>query len=239
MAEQVAQQPATPQRTAPQRSTAARQQVRRFYSMPYIPQKVTLNSRHSQDLFERSFRICADSLLRLAETLKFANISEENANKLSSMIQERFDNVLKELKADNARLDKLTEENGIDISIVRYSDPLTFDADINSTQIAVFVSILREFDAFMARMDALWLSGILPDKAYSRETYIWKRRILRTAGDVNRLRFTAYKMINNTRSKPQRDATESKSQANQPANTGTQTPEASQTQVKQAEPVEA
>ena len=50
-----------------------------------------------------------------------------------------------------------------------------------------YLAIIREFDAMMAHLDALWLSCVISDSQYARGVYEWKRRILRLAGQIRQL----------------------------------------------------
>ena len=58
---------------------------------------------------------------------------------------------------------------------------------ITSPRSIKYLAIIREFDAMMTHLDALWLSCVITDSQYARGVYEWKRRILRLAGQIRQI----------------------------------------------------
>jgi len=147
-------------------------------SLPYFIQKVRLRSSHAQQLFERGFERCADAIFSLSVVLRFIG-TEEQAREAEGIIDERINKTFEDIRAEIARLEKLAEANGIEFAGIDYSNPKDVEAKITSPRAVRFVALIREFDSLVARMDTLWLSGVIPDSNYSLGIYEWKRRLLR------------------------------------------------------------
>ena len=70
---------------------------------------------------------------------------------------------------------------------ISYTSAKTIDVQITSPRSIKYLAIIREFDAMMTHLDALWLSCVITDSQYARGVYEWKRRILRLAGQIRQL----------------------------------------------------
>ncbi|WP_291981385.1 hypothetical protein [Candidatus Accumulibacter sp. ACC005] len=70
---------------------------------------------------------------------------------------------------------------------IGYTSAKTIDVQITSPRSIKYLAIIREFDAMMTHLDALWLSCVITDSQYARGVYEWKRRILRLAGQIRQI----------------------------------------------------
>ncbi|MEW6695543.1 MULTISPECIES: AcaB family transcriptional regulator [Tepidimonas] len=152
-------------------------------SLPYFIQKVRLQSFHAQQVFERGFETCANAIFSLSVVLRIVG-TEEQAREVEGIIDERMNKAFEDIRAEIARLEKVAENNGIEFAGIEYSNPKDIEAKITSPRAVRYVGIVREFDALVSKLDALWLSGVIPDSTYSASIYEWKRRLLRLAGSV-------------------------------------------------------
>lgn len=100
---------------------------------------------------------------------------------MERVIDEKLNNSNEDLRKEIEQLRKVAEDNGIKVD---YSNPGTVEAKISSHRAARYVNLIREYDSLIASLDALWLSGMIPDRDYSQKIYEWKRRILRIATHV-------------------------------------------------------
>jgi hypothetical protein len=155
----------------------------RSKSHPYFTQKVRLHSFHAQQVFDRGFDLCTTAIFSLSVVLRIIG-TDDQARDVEGIVDERLSAMFEEIRGEVARLDKLAESNGIEFSGIDYSHPKEVEAKITSPRAVRYIGLIREFDSLVAKLDTLWLSGVIPDGIYSRSIYDWKRRILRLAGTI-------------------------------------------------------
>jgi len=159
--------------------------VRQDNSRPFLTQKALLNSLHAQQIFDRGYEMCANALFSLSVVLRFIG-SEEQAQEVDALVDSQIDQTLEEIRKESLRLKEVAEGNGIETAI-GYTSAKTIDVQITSPRSIKYLAIIREFDAMMTHLDALWLSCVITDSQYARGVYEWKRRILRLAGQIRQL----------------------------------------------------
>lgn len=152
-------------------------------SHPYFIHKVKLHSFHAQQVFDRSFEVCASAIFTLTIVLRIVG-TDEQAREVEAIVDERLHKMFEDMRAETVRLDKVAEGDGIEFSGIDYSRPKEIEARINSPRAVRFVGLIREFDGLVSKFDTLWLSGVIPDSDYSRNIYDWKRRLIRLAGGI-------------------------------------------------------
>lgn len=152
-------------------------------SRPYVVQQIPLQSFHAQQVFKRGFEFYSRSIYSLSVVLR-ATTDEEKIRMMEGVIDEKLNNSNEDLRKEIEQLRKVAEDNGITLGKVDYSNPGTVEAKISSHRAARYVNLIREYDSLIASLDALWLSGMIPDRDYSQKIYEWKRRILRIATHV-------------------------------------------------------
>jgi hypothetical protein len=159
--------------------------VRQDNSRPFLTQKALLNSLHAQQIFDRGYEMCANALFSLSVVLRFIG-SEEQAQEVDALVDTQIDQTLEEIRKESLRLKEVAEGNGIETAI-GYTSAKAIDVQITSPRSIKYLAIIREFDAMMTHLDALWLSCVISDSQYARGVYEWKRRILRLAGQIRQI----------------------------------------------------
>ena len=149
-------------------------------SHPYFTQKIKLHSLHAQQAFDRGFELCANAIFSLSVVLRIIG-TDEQAHEVEGLVDERLNKMFEDMRNEASRLDKMAEANGIEFKGIDYSHPKEVEAKITSPRAVRYVGLIREFDGLIAKLDTLWLSGVIADSAYSRSIYEWKRRLLRLA----------------------------------------------------------
>ena len=155
-------------------------------SRPYFTHKVSLNSLHAQQVFERGFEICSHGIYSLSIVLRVIG-SDERAREVEAIVDDRIGKMFDSIRLESERLGQLADSSGIDFSGIAYSNPKSFEAKITSPRAVRYIALIREFDLLVSRFDVLWLSGSIPDGSYSRNLYEGKRRLLRLAGEMRNL----------------------------------------------------
>ena len=84
----------------------------RSYSRPVFDQQVILQSEQAQRVYEREFRRVVEALYAIDVILRIIGDSQE-ADTVESMVSEMIAECADEIKSEQARFDKLREDNGI------------------------------------------------------------------------------------------------------------------------------
>jgi len=179
--------PAKAQKTE---STERRQRTRQQYSMPFLTNTLTLKSFHAQQTFTRGFKICSEAIFQLSVVMR-AIASEEDSIAVDEAVDRELTVVAKEMKAELERLKQYAEGNGYAYEGVQYSLPQAFSPQITSPRSVLYLSLLRDLDLLVERLDTLWLAGAMTDKEHNQSIFNWKRRTLRVSGNIRTLVFRA------------------------------------------------
>ncbi len=149
----------------------------RSYSRPVFDQQVILQSEQAQRVYEREFRRVVEALYAIDVILRIIGDSQE-ADSVESMVSEMIGECANEIKNEQARFDKLKEDNGITVT-PRYTHPGQVQIRIVSPQAAQFAALLQNMDALMISLDTLWLCGVMGNKQRGNGVYQWQQRLLR------------------------------------------------------------
>jgi hypothetical protein len=131
-----------------------------FKSHPYFTQNIKLNSLHAQQVFDRGFDLCSDAIFTLSVVLRVVG-TDQQAREVEGVVDERINKTFEDIRSESARLDKLAEANGIEFRGVEYSKPKEMDVKITSPRAVRYMGLIREFDGMVAKLDILWLSGVI------------------------------------------------------------------------------
>ena len=167
-----------------------RQRTRQQYSMPFLMNTLTLKSFHAQQTFTRGFGICSEAIFQLSVVMR-AIATEEDAIAVDEAVDRELSVVAKDMKAELERLKQYAEGNGYAYEGVQYSLPQVFTPQITSPRSVLYLSLLRDLDLLVERLDTLWLAGAMSDKEHNQAIFQWKRRTLRVSGTIRTLVFRA------------------------------------------------
>ena len=154
----------------------------RSYSRPVFDQQVVLQSEQAQRVYEREFRRVVEALYAIDVILRIIGDSQE-ADSVENMVSEMIAECAEEIKSEQARFDKLREDNGI-TATPRYTHPGQVLIRIVSPQAAQFAALLRNMDALLVSLDTLWLCGVMGNKQRGNGVYQWQQRLLRLGREI-------------------------------------------------------
>lgn len=185
---QVSNSEQAPQKRNNQQAQAAarRQSTRQQYSVPFITNTLTLKTHHAQHTFERGFPICAEAIFTLSVVMRVV-APEQDAVQVDAAVETQLSTVRAELTAESERLNRLAEASGVVFSGVQYSMPREFTPRITSPRATLYLSLLRQMDDIVEKMDTLWLAGVINDSVHNQGIFQWQRRILRLSGAIRTL----------------------------------------------------
>lgn len=148
----------------------------RDISVPGFEKKVKLNTLQAQKVMSRVFTRAAGSLYRIDVILRIIAGDAEAEN-----VEQVIDGMLKDVETDLQKhqnmLAALLEENGID-DLPVYDVPTNEIVRITSPHVGRFTALIQKLDSLIAQIDALWLSGLMPNKERNDEVYRWQQCII-------------------------------------------------------------
>ena len=186
--------PAAPATTAAAASTPRNANARRQprfvnpyrASNPQMTQQITLNSRHSTEVYARSYDSCASAIFIISIVIR-ARGTDAQATEYGNMADDQLTATLAEIKAEQDRIRNLVEASGMDAITPTYTAPVTVEAPITTPRISRYLQILREFDSAITMIDSAWLQGLINDSDYYKGVYQLKKRIVRLGGRIGEI----------------------------------------------------
>lgn len=162
-------------------------------SKPVRKQRITLKTRHAQEMYERGAMLWPETVLTLSVTMRNFKPEEQ-----CLVVDAEVDRIMKEpadfIKAEVDRLNALADNNGVDlgdITDVEYTNPAQYEMLITAPRERRFYDLLQEFDKLCICMDALWMSSLVSDRARSKSAYDVKRSLIRALYQARNLVFRA------------------------------------------------
>lgn len=150
---------------------------RRAYSRPEFNRTIKIKSEQAQRVYEREFTRVVSSLYAIDVILRIIGDDDE-VDQVEQAVGKMIGDCAVEAEAAKIRYDKLRDDNGI-TDLPDYSNPREVVIRIVSPQVSQFVAVLQKMDELMISLDALWLCGVVGNKARSDGLYQWQQRLLR------------------------------------------------------------
>jgi len=155
-------------------------------SQAFLERELTLHSRYAQKAYDRIYNSASGSLYILGVVLRIIG-SEEEAQKVEKLVDNMLLDVENELNAEIERLNKLLENNGLSDVHTSYTFPKVLSVPVTSPRGAKFLWFVEMLDTIAARLDCLWISGLLTDKQYTNASFQWQRRVIRLANKIRNI----------------------------------------------------
>ncbi|ATW30892.1 hypothetical protein BJP41_10240 (plasmid) [Candidatus Williamhamiltonella defendens] len=155
---------------------------RNHYSRPIFKQVLKVNSLQAQRVMKRSFERVSNSLFSIDVILRIIGEQDE-IDQVESVILEHISKVSEDLDKAIAQLNKLMEDNGIDM-MPGYTHPNEYTIEIHSPQVALCAHLIRKLGELMGIVETLWLNTVLTSKQRTDATYQWQQRLIKLAGRI-------------------------------------------------------
>lgn len=172
----------TPPKTSPEanRKNSQTGRPQRWISQALVPIKAQLASRQAQKLYRYNFQTAAHALYTMSVILP-TMIDAKSVASLGEVMDNAIAEIKIELQSETERCTKLAEENGIDLTAVKHSQPKDITVEINSPRGGQYFALIRGVDRLISMFDMLWLSGLYSDSQYNTACYQWQKKIARLA----------------------------------------------------------
>lgn len=165
-------------------------------SRAVIKRKVSFGSFQAQKVVTRSYEPLRRSLFQLSVILRIISNNDAEIEKIDQYVDEQFTSLQTELALEQARIQKILEDNGIEEYAV-FSKPETFEPVIDSRRANTFLRLIGDLDHLMVLIETAWLTGEFDDRQRRMATLNWQQRLIKLAGRIialeNRARTAASK----------------------------------------------
>lgn len=152
-------------------------------SRAFIRRKVRLHSLQAQKVFRRQYGALSTKLYQLSVVLGIIT-TEKGAEAVEAAVDEEFQGLIQEMEEETARMDLLLKDGDIDWTGVSFDSPMEVTAEITSPRAGRYLALLQRLDELVARINALWLAGMISDKQNRDGCYKMSRRVIKSGNRV-------------------------------------------------------
>jgi hypothetical protein len=173
---------AAAQTTAPTRGKSQKSEPKPVYSRPVFKQNLTVYTLQAQRVVERSLTRVSYSLFSLDVILQIIGVREQ-VDEVSQIVQGHIAKADEQLEEKIQQMDVLFTQHEIQ-DVPSYTNPISLDVEITSPQVAQFLRLVRKLDSLMAKIDSLWLHGLLTSKQRTQAGLEWQQLLNRLASRI-------------------------------------------------------
>lgn len=165
------------------------------FSNPYLIQKIRINSTPAQLAFVDGFERCDTALRSLSVVLPVLQKDALAIKAVNDAIAQLFATASQEIRVEQARVQKIAEDNGMGGDPLNYTKAAEYPARITGSKSGLYLQLVRELDKLIGKIHSLWLVGFMADDAMSAAEQQWQRRISSVALDVVKMEARAFQAV--------------------------------------------
>lgn len=147
--------------------------------VPSLPLTLTLQSAVTQRVYKRVFERLKADLYTLTVRTRTVDM-DEAADIAEKIIDDLFSHLERDLQEDIRRTDVLMAQEGIE-DTPEYASAKLVNATFTTPQAKRYLDLLSGVDTLIARLDVLWLNGVIDARNCKDRAYQWQRRLFRAA----------------------------------------------------------
>lgn len=142
------------------------------FSRAYLKKPLTLYSDSAQRFFERSYEVTDQNLIGLTLVLE-VNADKDLVQRTEDELRKKFSDMKAKLINCINLLKKMHNEAGATDQIAGYDHKRDYELPLHTPFSSEFITCIELFDRIMARVDAAWVSGIMPTASRSELSRKW------------------------------------------------------------------
>ncbi|MFZ1766524.1 MAG: hypothetical protein WAT68_07710 [Candidatus Nitrotoga sp.] len=191
------------------------------FSNPFLTQEVKIRSSPAQAVFENGYDKCDSALHSLSVVLPAVLKNDNEIMTVNGAVDHLINNAFSNLRNESARLKKISEDNGIDIGRVNYTNVTNYQAKITCNKSGQYLQMIRELDRLMELVHSTWLAGFIADDAKGAFERQWRRKTLGVSTEISAILARAFSAAQKLKHDTQ---TESDQATDSPADEAVETP---------------
>lgn len=165
------------------------------FSNPYLIQKIRINSTPAQLAFVDGFERCDTALRSLSVVLPILQKDALAIKAVNDAVAQLFATALQELHKEQARVQKIAEDNGMGGDSLNYTNSAEYPARISGSKSGLYLQLIRELDRLVGQIHSLWLVGFMADDAMNAAERHWRRKTLSVAMEVAKMEARAFQAV--------------------------------------------
>lgn len=148
----------------------------RPYSRPVIERTVSLRTETAQRVMEREYARVENALYSLEVILRIIG-KPEAVDTIETAVNQLMMKCIGQMDAEQERFNKLMDDHGIS-ELPNYTQAREIQVSVSSPQVGQYLLLVQKLDELIARMDALWLMGVLSNQQRADGSYHWQQTVL-------------------------------------------------------------
>lgn len=162
------------------------------FSNPYLIQKIRINSTPAQLVFVNGFERCDTALRSLSVVLPALQKDALAIKAVNDAVAQLFATALQEIRVEQARVQKIAEDNGMGSDPLNYTNSAEYPARISGSKSGLYIQLVRELDKLIGQIHSLWLVGFMADDAMNAAERHWRRKTLSVAMEIEKMETRAF-----------------------------------------------
>lgn len=162
------------------------------FSNPYLNQEIRINSSPAQAVFADGFDRCDAALRSLSVVLPAVLRNEHEIAAVNGAVEHLLNNALSDLHTEQSRVQKIAEDNGLEIGKVNYTNVVAYQAKITCNKSGQYLQLIRDLDKLIESIHSTWLVGFINDEARAALERQWRRKILSVVAEIEAIAKRAF-----------------------------------------------
>lgn len=180
------------EKSAGVRKPASRRMKADEFSNPYLSQEISINSSPAQAVFGDGFDRCDAALRSLSVVLPAVLKNDKEIMAVNGAIEHLLSNAFSELHTEQSRVQKIAEDNGLEIGKVNYTNVVAYQAKITCNKSGQFLQLIRDLDKLIESIHSTWLVGFINDEAKAALERQWRRKTLSVVAEIEAIAKRAF-----------------------------------------------
>lgn len=163
------------------------------FSNPYVLKQVKLNTTPAQMVYDFTFDECAGALRNLSSVLPTLVKNQNEMTTVNNAVDHLIGNVTADLHKESARIQKIADDNGIEMGKLHYTSVQEVQAKLTCNKAGQFLAVISELDALICLVHSAWFAGFIADDVKSSLERQWRRKAVGAAAEIKNITNRAFR----------------------------------------------
>ncbi|MGZ8256489.1 MAG: hypothetical protein ACXWTX_01830 [Gallionella sp.] len=152
-----------------------------------------LSTTPAQMVYGSTFDECAAALRNLSSVLPTLVKNQSEMMSVNGAVDHLINTLLADLRKESARIKKVAEDNGIEISKIHYTSVMEVQAKLTCNKAGQFLTVISELDDLICLVHSAWFAGFIADDAKSSLERQWRRKAVGAAAEIKNITNRAFR----------------------------------------------
>ena len=181
--------------TKPEKKMKYAAPVRRTttFSNPFMAREISLNTTPAQMVFEISYDDSALAMRSLSSVLPTLVKNGSEMMAVNGAVDHLLNNTMAEIRKEEARIQKIAEDNGISLDKLSYTHVVKHKATLTCGKAGQYLQMIVEMDALLCSVHSAWFAGFIQDDAKAALERQWRRKVTGVATEIKSITNRAFR----------------------------------------------